>query len=239
MKGGGGWDGRGCDKRPSEKLSAFERGSWEIYRNNNNERVGKSEGEAATLNSWSNLRSPRLLSLPLNPQYNSRISRNSWVSRPRLYFERKRSITTFLDTKDWYRPIKRREKQIFANKIILYTKRIKRVKISIANRKASYARVIMIYVVDIGFSLRGIRSSIMFAKNRWPLSRWPERLSNTLFHFRSRSYLPLKSKDRLRLICGSRPRDLGLRLFYKKAGKSSWSMRGTRVLTLNFSPLPR
>lgn len=176
---------------------------------------------------------------PFNPQYNSRISRNSWVSRPRLYFERKRSITTFLDTKDWYRPIKPREKEIFANKIILYTKRIKRVKISIANRKASYARVIMIYVVDIGFSLRGIRSSIMFAKNRWPLSRWPERLSNTLFHFRSRSYLPLKSKDRLRLICGSRPRDLGLRLFYKKAGKSSWSMRGTRVLTLNFSPLPR
>lgn len=69
MKGSGGWVQRLRQKAEREIIDFRAGGSWEIYRNNNNEHedtLVKGE-EAATLNSWLNLRSPRLLSLPLEP----------------------------------------------------------------------------------------------------------------------------------------------------------------------------
>lgn len=69
MKGGRGWVQRLRQKAEREIIDFRAGGSWEIYRNNNNEHEDTlvKEGEAATLNSWLNLRSPRLLSLPLEP----------------------------------------------------------------------------------------------------------------------------------------------------------------------------
>lgn len=253
MKGGGGWVQRLRQKAEREIIDFRAGGSWEIYRNNNNEHgdtLVKGERPQLWIRDWTCAPRGFFPSLSsLNLQFNSRISdwEIAWVSR---YHDccwkeaRVRSIRCF-----WIRrntlglkcrgvvslkecvQLKKcfHENELhgfhYIIKIIMniwnikrFPGNIKRVKNSIFNRKASYAQVIMIYVVRYRFFARRNTKLDNVCEKSIAIKSLTRKIIERCSTFILARIFPLKVKT-TSVWFTSRPRDLGFRLFYKKAEK--------------------